>query len=161
MIWCCYQWKCSFCGTSRKVFPEASRGGWGLMESSMDYAKSRGFLSKVSFLSILPWKKSNLMFSRARIKATANSFCSILKYSPILNLASLACIPSCSSQLWVRVAGPWPCSCLKLHGYWERRGEHIGECGSQSKRGQVRTRRRGILWGLLTKVFMLARAPPS
>lgn len=49
-------------------------GGWGFIESFMDDVKLRGFP---------PWRKSNLVFSRARIKATAYSFCCIVKYSSV------------------------------------------------------------------------------
>lgn len=53
-------------------------------------------LFKVPFPSVLPWKKSSLAFSRARIKILLQSLCSIFKHSPLQDLASLVCVPSCS-----------------------------------------------------------------
>lgn len=49
-------------------------GGWGFIESFIDDLKLRGFP---------PWRKSNLVFSRGRIKAAAYNFCSIVKYSSV------------------------------------------------------------------------------
>lgn len=55
-------------------FPEAPMGGWGFVESFSDDVKLRRSPSQVPSLSILPWKMSNRVFSRDRIKATAPSF---------------------------------------------------------------------------------------
>ena len=78
-------------------FPRGARcGGLGSVVNFTNDVKCRGFrswLSNVPPLLRLPWKKSNLVFSRARIRATAESFSSVLKSSPIELLASLACSP--------------------------------------------------------------------
>lgn len=54
-----------------KNFLRYPMGVWDFVESFTDDVKVRGFLSKVSSLSPLPWKKSNLVFRRTRIKAPA------------------------------------------------------------------------------------------
>lgn len=47
----------------------------GVCGNFMADVKIRGFPSKAPSLSISPWKKSNLIYSRAKIKATAQNFC--------------------------------------------------------------------------------------
>lgn len=66
-----------------KAFHEAPTGEWGFVESVVDDVAVRGFPSKVPSLSSSPWKKFNLVSSRVKFKATAQNFCSALKYSPV------------------------------------------------------------------------------
>ena len=64
----------------------------------------------------VPLKKSNLVFNRARMKATSQSFCSILKSSPVQDLASLMSVqysgffmePARATLPWrEQVSAPW------------------------------------------------------
>lgn len=89
-----------------KEFPDSQTAGWDFVESFMDGVKLRGFPSKVSSLSVVPWKKSNLVFNRVRIEGTAKSFCPTLKFSPVQLLASLACDPT-FRQLHMGSKWPW------------------------------------------------------
>lgn len=73
-----------------KEFPEVPLGWWSFVEKFTDDVKLRG-----SPPPIPPWKKSNLVFGKANIKAAAQNFCSSLRHSPVQHLASLACVPSC------------------------------------------------------------------
>lgn len=100
---------------SGKEFPEAPTGGWCCMESATDDVKLRGFSFKAPSLSSSPWKKSNLVFSGGRIEATVQSVCSILKSSPVLHLASLACVPSYSPLC---MGSPWPWAMWVLVATW-------------------------------------------
>ena len=74
-----------------------------------------------------PWKKSNLVFSKADTKASVQSFCSILKYSPAQRLVSLVCVSSCSPFQ----APSWSL-CVELHGHGQHgcqgHMERTGEC---------------------------------
>lgn len=47
----------------------------GVCGNFIDDIKLRGFPSKAPSLSISPWKKSNIIYSRAKLKATAQNFC--------------------------------------------------------------------------------------
>ena len=91
----------------------------------------RGFpygLPNVPSLFVLPWKKSNLLFIRARMKVMVQSLCSVLKDGPVQHPVSvLACVFSCSPLLCFGIQPPswrpWreqvdaPCEC----------GSHKGE----------------------------------
>lgn len=52
-------------------------GQWGFVESFIDDVKLKEFPSKSPSLSVSPWNKSSLVFSVARIRATAQNLCSI------------------------------------------------------------------------------------
>lgn len=52
-------------------------GGWDVVETFIDEVRLREFLSKFPSLSVSPWKKSNLFFSRATINVTTQNVCSI------------------------------------------------------------------------------------
>ena len=73
--------------------------------------------------SISPWTKSSLVLSKAKTKASFQSFCSIFKNSPVQHPASLACVSSCSPLLGcclhVEAAQP--------HGCEERTCECTGQ----------------------------------
>lgn len=99
--------------------------------------KLRGFCSKVLSPFILLWKKSNHVFSRAKIKAIAQNFCSTLKSNTVQHLTSSACVPSCIPLCGVSVAmDHGPCSYLRPHDCKEGTGEHSGDRWPWSKREQ-------------------------
>lgn len=95
-------------------------------------------VSKVLSLSFLPWKSSHFVFSRAQIKAIAQSFCSE-------HLAGLACVP----RSWP-VESAWPCA------MWDRLmqvTEQVKEAGAK----QVEWEREGtfICLGIMSsQIFM-------
>lgn len=72
-----------------KNFLRPPTGGWGFMESFINDVKFGVFPRGVY---VLLWTKSNLVFSRTRIKAIAHNFCLMLQSSTAP--ASLACVPS-------------------------------------------------------------------
>ncbi|KAK1339730.1 hypothetical protein QTO34_018285 [Cnephaeus nilssonii] len=83
-------------------------------------------LALIKTSTLKSWKKSNIVFSRARIKATTQNFCSILKSSPVQH-------PACG------VHDHRSCICLMPHGYREKTRECTGECRSWSKQEQEGT----------------------
>ena len=69
-----------------KEFSETSMGGWGSVIWILYEVQLRGFpswLPDVPSSSISLWTESNLVCSRARMQATAQSLCSVLKSSPL------------------------------------------------------------------------------
>lgn len=68
-------------------------------------SRVKGVPLKVSSPFIPPWNKSRPVSSRTRIKASAQSFCSMLKHSPVEHLESLPWTPSCSP---LDVGSVWP-----------------------------------------------------
>ena len=92
-----------------KEFPEPWTGGCGSVGWFIDDVQLRRFsswLPNVPSSSFLPWTTSNLVSRRARVKATAQSFCSLLKYSPAQYLASLACDYSYGPLLCFGIQAP-------------------------------------------------------
>lgn len=92
-------------------------------------------------------EKSNLVFNRAGIKATAQNFCFMLKYCPFQHLARLPGVPS-YSPLCVGSRWPWAEQLLKATCRWrENRG--------------VGHRAEGILWEFShSKISRFWRGPP-
>ena len=77
----------------RKELPETLMGKCGPVAWFIDDVKLRTFpswLPNVPSLSISPWIKSNLVFSSARMKTTAQRLCSVSMYGPVHHLATLA-----------------------------------------------------------------------
>lgn len=108
-------------------FPE-SMGGCSSVVWFIDGVQLRRFpygLPNVPSLSVLPWKKSSLVFSRARMKAIAQSLCSVLKDNPVQNpVRVLAYIFSCSPLLCFGIQAPsWR--------PWREQVRTPCECGSQ------------------------------
>lgn len=88
-----------------------------------------------------PWKKFSLVFSRAGIKATAHSLCSLVKCSPVQHLASSVCVPSCIHCVW-GPHGPGSWGCLRPHGRlangWVRVMEQESAREQENKRARER-----------------------
>lgn len=81
----------------------------------------------------LPWKKSHLVISRARIRATAQSFCSTLKSSPVQHLPGLAAVHCEGGSAGPRLKATWWVSAG--HGAREsKRKPRAGERGTRSAR---------------------------
>ena len=89
--------------------PEAHREGCGSVVWFIDDVQLRTFPSwcpNIPSLFVLPYKRSNLVFNKARIKATAQSLCYMFKYSPVQCQASLVCVSSCSPLLCCGIQPP-------------------------------------------------------
>lgn len=100
------------------------------------------------FISLLsPWvfsvpgEKSNLVFNRARMKATAPSL--QIKANPVQHLARGACVPS-SVHCVYGPHGHWPCSCLRPCANGEKTSEQPASVGrgAREREGTRRTRER-------------------
>lgn len=80
------------------------------------WSNIKGIPLQVSISLISPWKMSSIELGLV----TAQSFCSILKHSPVESsqcLASLVCVPSCS-PLHVGSTWPWAMKLLKATWLW-------------------------------------------
>ena len=94
----------------KKNFLRPTREDGGFAVWFIDDAQLRGFhswLPNIPSLFFSPWKKSSLVFSRAKMKVTAPSSCSILKYSPVWHPAGLKCVSSCSPWLCCGIHPPF------------------------------------------------------
>lgn len=90
------------------------------------WCQVKGFPFKLPSLSTLPCKKSNPVFSRARMRPLPQI--SVPCSSPVQHLASLACVPSCSLlHGGQEIHGPY--GCLRPHDYGERSPKCMGKCG--------------------------------
>ena len=142
-----YRWRWAFVVSKGKEFTETHMGKCGSVVWFIDDVQLRGFpslLPNVPSTSVWPWKKFNVVFSRPRLKATSQSLCSILKYSPIQHPASLACVPSCS-----------PLLCL---GHWGSLLETIGHMTAKAMwllREQVSTLCKCRIWARERASFFL------
>lgn len=79
------------------------------------------WVSNVTYSSVLPWKKSNLVSSKERIKATTQSLHYILRSSPVQDLASLVCVPSSSPLLG---GSTWTWAVRLLKAIWQASSGH-------------------------------------
>ena len=101
------------------------------------------WLPSVPSPSVSPWKMSNRVFSRARMKAPAQSSCSIFKSSPVQHLASVACVSYYSPLLCCGIQAPsWR--------PWREQMRAPCKCGSRAREPLhspgVTTRSSGLGW---------------
>ena len=84
------------------------------------------------------WKNSSLAFHGARMKATAQSSCSILNYSPVQRPVSLVCVSSSSllPRFSIQAASgrPWAMRSLRPYGHEKNRCAHCVSDGHQQER---------------------------
>ena len=73
-----------------------------------------------------------------RMKATAQSLCSILKSRPVQHPASLVCVSSCCPLLCFGIqapsGGPRATWLLRPHGHGENKGMHCESAGHEQER---------------------------
>ena len=82
--------------------------------------KSRTWVSTFPSLSILPWKKSNLVLSKAKAKASVMSFCFILKLSPWeLTQSAADPVPATARPTGLHALGEKECA--NVWGEWQVR----------------------------------------
>ena len=121
-----------FHGIERKAFHQ-------LMHERLWCGKTYlgGSLPCVPFPSVLPWKKSNHVFSKARTKASVQSSCAMLRlvqFSLSHHPASLACVPGCNTSpklppgAWVGVHAAVGYAAAKATWPWRENVECRGEC---------------------------------
>ena len=76
----CHWWNsCSSVGSQEKYFTEPHTGGYGL--ARFFWVDICPWVSNVPSPSVLPWKKSNYVLSKAKTKARVQNFCLTLKLS--------------------------------------------------------------------------------
>lgn len=133
-----------------KEFPETHMGGWGSMAKFADDMKLRGVPSWFSYvppLFISPLKRSNLVLSRARIKAISQFLLHVkVQSSPIFSKFSVCFQLQSIVVLWysgsywslhVESTWPWARQLLGPRGHGENRWGHSGSAGHQVRERKI------------------------
>ena len=102
----------------------------------------------MSYLCFLPWKKSNLVLSKAKAKASVQSFCFMLKLSPSEPMQPALGPSSCTTHMVVCF---WARECLNEQGECRT----LGRGERERKRERERSRASTLLfpWGYNQELF--------